>query len=131
MRRSLNIFMRVVCALTILVFIVGFFVEPLLLSTYRRVDVVGWRSAGLAIVYMVPAAWALLAYRKAEGQTKRLLFGSIVALAILVFITAVLGRLHPQFASVLHHPVDTVLGYLFGVLVALALVLDARRRDTR
>jgi hypothetical protein len=80
---------------------------------------------------MVPAVWALLAYQKAEGQTKRLLFGSIVALAILVFITAVLGRLQPQLASVLHHPVDTVLGYLFGVLVALALVLDARSRDIR
>lgn len=90
-----------------------------------------WIDAGLAVIYLATAAWAFLAYRKTDGQAERLLYLSIIAVVVLVIVSNIVGWLQPQFAELLHHPVGTVLGYLFAALVVVALVLDALSRSRR
>jgi len=40
-------------------------------------------TAGLALVYLGTAAWAFLAFRKVDTQAQRLLFASIIVVAVL------------------------------------------------
>lgn len=90
-----------------------------------------WIGAGLAVIYFGTAVWAFLSYRKASNQAERLVYSSIIVVASLVLVSNIVGWLHPQIAALLNHPVDTVLGYLFGALVVVALILDAFSQNRR
>jgi len=129
MRNSLGILVRVGCGLLALVFIAGLFEGPLLVANLQRIarwfNELGWMHAGLALIYLWIAGWALVTYNNAPSRTQRLLRVSIVIVTILVFISAIVGVLQPQLAGPLHHPVGTALGYLFSALFALAISIDA------
>jgi hypothetical protein len=97
----------------------------------QRVVSVGWVGAGLVVVYLAAAGWAASAYRKAEGWSLRVLFSSIITIAVLVFASRIISWWHPELPGVLHYPVGTVLGYLFAALVVVALALAARSKRNR
>ncbi|HXZ88123.1 MAG TPA: hypothetical protein VEF07_06105, partial [Candidatus Binataceae bacterium] len=64
----------------------------------------------------------------ADSPIRKLLFLSIMAVAILVLVTDALAWVRPRLAAVLHHPIGTALGYLFGALLIVGLLVEARGR---
>jgi len=48
-----------------------------------------------------------------------------MVVAALVLATDALARLRPRLPALLHHPIGTVLGYSFSVLVVVGLLLEA------
>jgi hypothetical protein len=126
MRGALNILVRVLCAALILAFIAG----PRFIPFEVPVPSLAWLHVQLGILYLGTAVWAILAYRKADRRTHRMLFFSIVGVAVLIFATEAMAWAQPHLAAVLHHPIETALGYLFAALVIFG-VLVAERSSRR
>jgi hypothetical protein len=121
MRETLNILARVLCVALILVFMAGSFIRfPF------PVPSVEWISVEINALYLGTGVWATLAYRRTNSRRVRLLFLSIVAVAVLVPATDALAWVQPRLAAVLHHPISTAFGYLFAVLVIVDILVDER-----
>jgi hypothetical protein len=121
MRGALNILVRLLCAALILAFIAGPRYIPFVPS-------LAWLHVQLIVLYLGIAVWAVLACRKADRRSRRVLFFSIVGVAVLVFATEALAWAQPRLAAVLHHPIGTAFGYLFAALVIVGFLVDARQR---
>lgn len=89
-----------------------------------------WIDLQIRVFYLVIAVWVLVAHRKAPSRVHRLFFSSIVAIAVLVLAADLLAWLQPKPAAVVQHPIGTTLAYLFGTLVILSLLVDARSTRT-
>jgi cation transport ATPase len=132
MHRALTISMRLLCLALALSFLVFFFNPDLLafLGPILSVFASKWFVLFLAVepklIYLGIATWAFLAHRKAKTRGHRLLLLSIVAVAALVLAAEFIAALQPRFASLIHDPLETTLGYLFAALVLVALLVGAR-----
>jgi len=124
MRGALNILVRVLCAALILAFTAGPRFIPLTFPYQASRGL----HVQLGILYLGTAVWAVLPYRKADRRSHRMLYFSIVGVAVLVFATEALAWAQPHLAAVLHHPIGTAFGYLFASLVIVGFLVNARRR---
>ena len=133
MRRALIVSRRLLCLALALSFLVFFFNPDLLayLDPILSVFASKWFILFLAVepklMYLGIATWAFLAHRKAKTRGHRLLLLSIVAVTALVLSVDLVRCLMPRLASVLRDPL-TALSYLFGALILLAILVDARSR---
>jgi len=128
MRRFFDISMRLLCALAGLTFLAFLAGPPIIISSNTPVPDMLWLDVYLKLLYLGASVWAFLMYRKVDGRAQRLHFLSIVALVLLVFAADTLAWLRPQLAPIVHHPIGTILGYLFGMLVIVGILVDPRSR---
>jgi hypothetical protein len=122
MRGVLNTVVRLLCAAIALLWVAGVFI-----AFIPRLGWVGaeWVRLEIQSLYIGTAVWAYWPFRRAGTRVRRLLFLSIMVVAALVLATDALARLRPPLAALLHHPIGTVLGYSFGALVVVGLLLEA------
>ncbi len=130
MPKKMGIPLRVIFALIALVFCYGLLNPTGLSVLYLVASKLNWTYLGLRFIYLATAVWALWTYRRSQRILQRLLLGSIVAAALLLFATDLLALLRPNLASFLRHPIGTVIGYTTAALVIAAMIIDTARVRT-